>query len=418
MSRATPKREPTGGPPSSEPVRPPPLAQPDAPPPVVVSRAPDPRVMRFVNPVMAALLRSPLHGLLSRQVFLLTVTGRRSGRRFTLPLGYVPDGAALLVVSQHADQKRWWRNLRGGAPVALHLRGCWATGRAEVIEAPMAVAAEIERLIARLGPREASTRLYLGLDTTPPPTREQLARALHGVVLVRVTPDGPGGSAAAAPPGQVGRDTVRRVLLGCGVLSSALYIASDVYAWTRYPGYSPVSQAFSELLAEGAPTRPFMLAVVWPYNLLVAALGVGVWLGAGAARIRRLTGALLLLYAFVSLLGGTVFQMDPREVEGSVRTAVHEWVTAAMVLTLLLTVAVGALAHGVRFRVYSFTTLLAILVFAGLTFQQVAQLQAHQPAPWLGLIERVNIYAWMLWVAVLARSFWPSQAPPSGEGAR
>src|SRR5579884_1140426 len=98
MSRATPTREPAGGSPSPEPVRPPPPAQPDSPLPVVASRAPDPRVMRFVNPVVAALLRSPLHGLLSRQVFLLTVTGRRSGRRFTLPLGYVRDGDALLVV--------------------------------------------------------------------------------------------------------------------------------------------------------------------------------------------------------------------------------------------------------------------------------------------------------------------------------
>src|SRR5689334_14795101 len=58
-----------------------------------------------------------------------------------------------------------------------------------------------------------------------------------------------------------GRNAVRKVLLGCGVLSSILYVGCDVYAWTQYPGYSPVSHAFSELLAEGAPTRAFMVAV-------------------------------------------------------------------------------------------------------------------------------------------------------------
>jgi hypothetical protein len=54
-----------------------------------------------------------------------------------------------------------------------------------------------------------------------------------------------------------------------------------------------------------------------------------------------------------------------------------------------------------------------VVVFAGLTFQQVALLAANQPAPWLGVIERVGIYAWMLWVAVLALSLWPGRRAPA-----
>jgi hypothetical protein len=142
-----------------------------------------------------------------------------------------------------------------------------------------------------------------------------------------------------------------------------------------------------------------------PYNLLVAALGVGVWASSGRARASRMTGALLVLYAVISYLGGTVFQMDPRGTEGSVRTRLHEIATAIMVLSMLLAMGVGAFVHGRRFRLYSLGTLLTVLVFAGLTFVEVAKLAANEPAPWLGLIERVNIYAWMLWVAVLAISF-------------
>jgi hypothetical protein len=197
----------------------------------------------------------------------------------------------------------------------------------------------------------------------------------------------------------------RQFLLVCGVLSSAQYIAAHVYAWSQYPGYSPVSQAFSELLAEGAPTRPFMVAVAGaPYNLLVAALGLGVWATPGPQRVSRVTGALLVLYAVVSYLGGTVFQMDPRGTEGSVRTMLHERATAVMVVAMLLAMGVGAFQHGIEFRLYSLGTLLAVLVFAGLSFLQAAQLAANEPAPWLGLIERVGIYAWMLWVAVLGIS--------------
>lgn len=154
---------------------------------VVTSRAPDLRMMRFFNPVIRALLRSPFHGLLSRQILLLTYTGRRSGRQYTLPVGYVRDADALLVVSQHSELKRWWRNLRGGAPVAVLLGGERMSGRADVIEDPVAVATKVERLIARLGAKEASRQLYMSLDLAPPPTREQLAQALHGVVMVRIT---------------------------------------------------------------------------------------------------------------------------------------------------------------------------------------------------------------------------------------
>ena len=118
---------------------------------------------------------------------------------------------------------------------------------------------------------------------------------------------------------------VRKILLACGVLSAALYSAAEVVAWSQYPGYSPVAQAFSELLAEGAPTRPFMVAVAGaPYNLLVAALGVGVWISPGRKRLSRITGGLLVLYALISFLGGTVFQMDARGTEGSVRPMLHE----------------------------------------------------------------------------------------------
>jgi len=98
-------------------------------------------------------------------------------------------------------------------------------------------------------------------------------KALRPRPAVRV----PSAARTAMKPAKTARrEKLRKVLVGCGVLSSVLYIGADVYAWTQYPGYSPVSQAFSELLAEGAPTRLVMLAVVGiPYNLLVAALGVG-----------------------------------------------------------------------------------------------------------------------------------------------
>jgi hypothetical protein len=40
------------------------------------------------NDFMSWFLRSPLHGLLSNGMMLLTVTGRKTGKKYTTPVGY------------------------------------------------------------------------------------------------------------------------------------------------------------------------------------------------------------------------------------------------------------------------------------------------------------------------------------------
>jgi deazaflavin-dependent oxidoreductase (nitroreductase family) len=95
---------------------------------------------RVGNPVVRALLRSPLHGLLSRNVMLMTVTGRRSGRRFTLPVQYARRDEAVYVLSW--PDRRWWRNLVGGAPVTLRLGGQTVVGAGDVLTGDDAEAAK------------------------------------------------------------------------------------------------------------------------------------------------------------------------------------------------------------------------------------------------------------------------------------
>jgi len=84
-----------------------------------------------VNPSLRGLLRSPLHGLASGRLALITVTGRRSGQSFTIPVMYQRDGDRVTVVVGWPQRKRWWRNLRdGGAPVRVRLAGVEHSGHA------------------------------------------------------------------------------------------------------------------------------------------------------------------------------------------------------------------------------------------------------------------------------------------------
>ena len=88
---------------------------------------------RTGNQVVLALLRSPLHGLASGRLALITVTGRRSGREYTIPVGYKRDGDWVNIPVMWPERKVWWRNLRGGAPVRLRLHGEEHTGNAQAL---------------------------------------------------------------------------------------------------------------------------------------------------------------------------------------------------------------------------------------------------------------------------------------------
>ena len=78
---------------------------------------------RTVNPLVRGLLRSPFHRVLSGRLALITVTGRRSGRTYTIPVGYRRSDGRVEIVAGWPERKRWWRNLRGGAPVRIRLAG-------------------------------------------------------------------------------------------------------------------------------------------------------------------------------------------------------------------------------------------------------------------------------------------------------
>jgi deazaflavin-dependent oxidoreductase (nitroreductase family) len=78
---------------------------------------------------MSWVLRSPLHGLLSKGMLLITVTGRKTGKKYTTPVGYYRAGEDLWVLTSR--DRTWWRNLRGGAKVDLLLRRDPVTAFAE-----------------------------------------------------------------------------------------------------------------------------------------------------------------------------------------------------------------------------------------------------------------------------------------------
>jgi uncharacterized protein YbjT (DUF2867 family) len=134
-----------------------------------------------VNPVMAALLRSPLHGLVSDSFVLITFTGRKSGDEYTTPVGYwVRDES--VIVTTHSP---WWRNLQGGQPVILRLQGERRTGIATPHPDPETVAEYVRAFIDREGV-DAAQRLGIRIEGDREPTDEELVAGVEGTIVIEI----------------------------------------------------------------------------------------------------------------------------------------------------------------------------------------------------------------------------------------
>src|SRR5688572_27646642 len=193
---------------------------------------------------------------------------------------------------------------------------------------------------------------------------------------------------------------VRRLLLVCGIASTLLWIGADIVAAMRYEGYSYLSQAPSELSAIGAPTRSMLAPIGIVYEILIIALGLGVWLSAGEKRSLRITAGLLMTFGAFGLLW-PLAPMHARGAETSITDTMHIVMSAATVVFIVLLTSFGSAADGLWFRRYSIATLLTCLVFGAVTGLYVPKVIANEPTPWLGLTERISVYAFMIWVAML-----------------
>jgi len=198
---------------------------------------------------------------------------------------------------------------------------------------------------------------------------------------------------------------LKKSLLLCGILSSLLFVGIDILAANQWDGYSYTGQSFSELTAIEAPTRLLMIfALSIPYNLLVIAFAAGIWASAAQKRVLRIMAALLLAHAVAGFIGSSIFPMHSRGVEKTITLTdtLHIVSTGTEVLSMLLAIGFGAAAFGKRFRLYSIATILALVLGGTMAALKGDRVAAGLPTPWMGVTERINIYAFMLWIVVLA----------------
>jgi hypothetical protein len=202
----------------------------------------------------------------------------------------------------------------------------------------------------------------------------------------------------AAPHSQI----AQKVLFVCGILASLVWLGTDTLAALHYEGYSYPFDPISGLTAIGSPTRPFAVPLLGFYLGLKIAFAWGIWISAGQKRALHITAGLLFAFGLTDFVS-FFFPWHPAEPVGMYINVMHGILAGGItVLLILLTIGFGASAGGKWFRIYSYGTLLVMIVMGALPLLGGFQIAADQIPEWFGAGERINAYGFMLWLVVLA----------------
>lgn len=201
-------------------------------------------------------------------------------------------------------------------------------------------------------------------------------------------------SAASSP-----RLSFKELLLMCGVLSSLWYVAMNIFVPMQFEGYSYSAQTVSEISAIGAPTRSLWVLTAILYLLLFAAFGWGVLLVADSSRALRVVGWLILADCVINIYWPP---MHLRGSEPSLTDTLHIVWTAIAVLLMMGMMGFAVTAFGRKFRIYTIATIVLHVFFGILTSLDAPNIAKNMPTPWIGIWERINIGAFMLWIAIFS----------------
>ena len=135
---------------------------------------------KFVNPIMKAILRSPIHGLLSHAMMVLAFKGRKSGKTISTPVGYIRNGNSLIIFTFG----NWWVNLQNNAEVTMRLQGRDVKGRTNIVGDLQEVKKRINLIVEERGEKMAKG---LGFERVPEnASDEEIRRASQNLTFIQI----------------------------------------------------------------------------------------------------------------------------------------------------------------------------------------------------------------------------------------
>lgn len=149
----------------------------------VEPRAQKLKMQSLVNRILRGLLSTPLLcRVVGNRLVTLYVVGRKTGRRYVLPVAYVRDGDALLIGTPFG----WVRNLRTGEPITVRFKGKRRLAGVQVFADEPDVVAKFGKMATENHQFAGFNRIGLDAAGNPDPIDLHLAWAA-GARAVRLT---------------------------------------------------------------------------------------------------------------------------------------------------------------------------------------------------------------------------------------
>jgi deazaflavin-dependent oxidoreductase (nitroreductase family) len=118
-------------------------------------------------------------GGLNRQLMVITTTGRKSGKKFTIPIGFAPDGRDLLAFNLGGGSN-WYKNLLANPQVRLEVMGEKFEAHAEALNTP-----EQRHTAIEVYKRERPEMFARFFEADASEPTDQLLEKMNKVIFVR-----------------------------------------------------------------------------------------------------------------------------------------------------------------------------------------------------------------------------------------
>lgn len=178
-----------------------------------------------------------------------------------------------------------------------------------------------------------------------------------------------------------------------GIAAVVIYLTGITVGGMLYPGYSHITQDVSQLTSTESPIRSFMNLVFWPYNILVALYGYGLYI-LSHSRSARMGSAAIMAIGVLGLLIA-FFPINTRGTEITLVGIIHIVIVS---IVSLLTVLSGFLFYN-GFKHTEFHSFAKISLLSGLTFLVTGPIAGFTvTSPYAGLTERLPIGTFLIWI--------------------
>ncbi len=93
----------------------------------------------------------------------ITVIGRKSGRKISVPVWFVVEGDELYLLPVSGSETQWYKNVRENPAIGIGVRGAEGEFRATVMTGAKAVKAVVEKFREKYGAGDVK-KYYAGFD--------------------------------------------------------------------------------------------------------------------------------------------------------------------------------------------------------------------------------------------------------------